>query len=137
MAIAQRHNFAKLHLYNSPLTTLSYPTPTTTPGTSTVSLRAPQGKLTDLQLHSRRTKAIKQIQAAAFDSTAHPSTTHQHPAQAKTSSSNSTVLIQGTKTLHSSDVGEPGIGLLPDHPNCGPPKTTSVSLTLSGFQDRS
>jgi hypothetical protein len=63
MGIAKLHNFPKLQFDNSLLTTLSYYNPITTTGTSSISLRAPQEKLTDPQLHSRRTKAFKQIQA--------------------------------------------------------------------------
>jgi hypothetical protein len=49
MAIAHHHNSAKLQLRNSLLTTLYSPTPTTTTGTSSISLRASQEKLTDFQ----------------------------------------------------------------------------------------
>jgi hypothetical protein len=52
MAIAQHHNSAKLQLCNSLLTTLYSPTPTTTTGTSSISLRASQEKLTDFQSHT-------------------------------------------------------------------------------------
>ena len=63
MAIVKSHNTAKLQLYTTPLTTLSYYTFTTTPGTSAISFRASQGKLTDFQFHSRRNDAFRQIQA--------------------------------------------------------------------------
>jgi hypothetical protein len=55
MAIAQHHNSAKLQLCNSLLTTLYSPTPTTTTGTSSISLRASQEKFTNLQLHNEVT----------------------------------------------------------------------------------
>jgi hypothetical protein len=56
MAIAHQHNSATLHLSNSPLTTPYSLTPTTTPGTSTVSLRASQDKLTDFQFRTAVTR---------------------------------------------------------------------------------
>jgi hypothetical protein len=85
MAIAKLQNFPKLQLDNSLLTTLSYPTSTTTTGGSAISLRASQGKLTDLQLHSRRTKAFKQIQAEqqSFTIKRTPEPYHQADAREK------------------------------------------------------